>query len=292
MSTGASRPTVGAVVLTMNDRPEEFPRAMASLLAQEGVDLDVVVVGNGCAPEQVPAGVRTVTLPENVGIPEGRNVGADRVEGDHLFFFDNDAHLPDTDTLARLVAELRSDPQLAYVQPRISDPVTGVTLRRWVPRLRASDPARPGVVTVMAEGVVMVRRDAYDRAGGWPGDFFLFHEGVELAWRLWDLGCTGRYVPDIVVHHPATNPARHDTFYRLNARNRVWVARRNLPRLLVPVNLATWCLITLWRIRDRKALRVTLAGFREGLSGGEGPRRPMSWRTVLRLTTAGRPPIF
>ncbi|ONI50381.1 hypothetical protein STIB_54750 [Streptomyces sp. IB2014 011-1] len=91
---------------------------------------------------------------------------------------------------------------------------------------------------------------------------------------------------------PATNPARHDTFYRLNARNRVWVARRNLPRLLVPVNLATWCLITLWRIRDRKALRVTLAGFLEGLSGGQGPRRPMSWRTVLRLTTAGRPPIF
>ena len=110
MSTGASRPTVGAVVLTMNDRPEEFPRAMASLLAQEGVELDVVVVGNGCAPEQVPAGVRTVTLPENVGIPEGRNVGADHVTGDHLFFFDNDAHLPDTDTLARLVAELRRDP--------------------------------------------------------------------------------------------------------------------------------------------------------------------------------------
>ncbi|WP_411200869.1 glycosyltransferase family 2 protein [Streptomyces cyaneofuscatus] len=191
MSTGASRPTVGAVVLTMNDRPEEFPRAMASLLAQEGVALDVVVVGNGCVPEQVPTGVRMVTLPENVGIPEGRNVGADHVKGDHLLFFDNDAHLPDADTLARLVAELRRDPQLAYVQPRISDPVTGVTLRRWVPGPRASDPARPGTVTVMAEGVVMVRRDAYDRAGGWPGDFFLFHEGVELAWRLWDLGCTG-----------------------------------------------------------------------------------------------------
>ncbi|MDT0478422.1 glycosyltransferase family A protein, partial [Streptomyces sp. DSM 41014] len=88
MSTGASRPTVGAVVLTMNDRPEEFPRAMASLLAQEGIDLNAVVVGNGCEPEQVPAGVRTVTLPENVGIPEGRNVGADNVKGDHLFFFD------------------------------------------------------------------------------------------------------------------------------------------------------------------------------------------------------------
>ncbi|MFS0692783.1 glycosyltransferase family 2 protein [Streptomyces nitrosporeus] len=292
MSSCAARSMVGAVVLTMNDRPDEFPRAVASLLAQEGIDLDVIVVGNGCQPEQVPDGVRTVALPENAGIPEGRNAGAAGVGGDYLFFFDNDAHLPDTDTLARLVSEFRRDSQLAYVQPRISDPATGVTLRRWVPRLRASDPARPGVVTVMAEGAVMIRRDAYDRAGGWPGHFFLFHEGVELAWRLWDLGCTGRYVPDIVVHHPATDPARHDTFYRLNARNRVWVARRNLPFSLVPLNLAIWCLITLWRIRDRQALRVTLAGFREGLAGAHGPRTSMSWRTVIRLTRAGRPPIF
>ncbi|MFF4323755.1 glycosyltransferase family 2 protein [Streptomyces sp. NPDC001568] len=292
MSGGTTLPTVGVVVLTMNDRPEDFPRAMASLLAQEGIELDVVVVGNGCVPEQVPTGVRTVDLPENVGIPEGRNIGADQVKSDYLFFFDNDAHLPDTDTLARLVAEFPRDPQLAYAQPRICDPVTGVTLRRWVPRLRASDPARPGIVTVMAEGVVMVRRDLYDRAGGWPGHFFLFHEGVELAWRLWDLDCHGRYLPDIVVHHPATDPARHDTFHRLNARNRVWVARRNLPRPLIPLNLATWCLLTLARTHDRKALQVSLAGLREGLTGGQGPRRPMSWKTVARLTRAGRPPVF
>ncbi|MFE1790981.1 glycosyltransferase family 2 protein [Streptomyces sp. NPDC059525] len=49
---------------------------MASLLAQEEVDLDIVVIGNGCVPEQATEGVRTIDLPENVGIPEGRNIGA------------------------------------------------------------------------------------------------------------------------------------------------------------------------------------------------------------------------
>ncbi|SFY37533.1 glycosyltransferase [Streptomyces atratus] len=291
MSTGATRPTVGAVVLTMNDRPEEFPRALSSLLAQEGVDLDVVVVGNGCPPKLVPPGVRAVDLAENVGIPEGRNVGAANVEGDYLFFFDNDAHLPTADVLSCLAAELERDLGLAYAQPRICDPDTRVTLRRWVPRLRAN-PARPGIVTVMAEGVVMVRRSAFDAAGGWPGHFFLFHEGIDLAWRLWDHGSTGRYLPEIIVHHPATDPARHARFYRLNARNRVWLARRNLPLLLVPLNLATWVLLTLWRFRDRAALRASLDGFREGLRGGQGERSPMSWGTVARLTFAGRPPIL
>ncbi|MFC5832255.1 glycosyltransferase family 2 protein [Nonomuraea insulae] len=291
MSADGSRPAVGAVVLTMNDRPEEFPAAMTSLLSQEGIELDVVVVGNGCAPDQVPDGVRTVELPANVGIPEGRNIGAANVKGDLIFFFDNDAVLPARDALCRLAAEFGRDPRRAFVQPRIADPVTGRTLRRWVPRLRASRPERAGTVTVMAEGVVMVRREVFEAAGGWPGHFFLFHEGIDLAWRLWDRGCVGHYAPGVVVHHPATDPGRHAAFYRLNARNRVWLALRNLPAPLIPFNLAAWALVTLWRFRDPAALRASLAGFAEGWRGGHGARTPMRWSTVARLVRAGRPPI-
>ncbi|MFG3438311.1 glycosyltransferase family 2 protein [Nonomuraea sp. NPDC047897] len=292
MSIGSSsRPTVGAVVLTMNDRPREFPAAMASLLSQDGIDLDVVVVGNGCIPDQVPDGVRTVELPENVGIPEGRNIGAANVKGDLVFFFDNDAVLPAPDVLFRLAAEFTRNSRRAWCQPRITDPTTGRTLRRWVPRLRVTHPERNGTVTVMAEGVVMIRRDAFEAAGRWPGHFFLFHEGIDLAWRLWDRGYIGHYAPDVIVHHPATNPARHADFYRLNARNRVWLALRNLPAPLVPLNLAAWALTTLWRFRNRAALRASLAGFAEGLRGGYGARTPMRWSTVTRLARAGRPPI-
>lgn len=140
MSAGTPRPMIGAVVLTMNDRPDEFSAAMDSLLSQEDIDLDVVVVGNGCVPAQVPDAVRTVELPTNVGIPEGRNIGAANVKGDLIFFFDNDAVLPSRNILARLAAAFTRDPRRAYVQPRIADPQTGITMRRWVPRLRASDP--------------------------------------------------------------------------------------------------------------------------------------------------------
>ncbi|MFE3450925.1 glycosyltransferase family 2 protein [Nonomuraea sp. NPDC059194] len=287
--------TIDVVVLTMNDRPDAFPLAMASLLAQQDVDLRVVIVGNGVEPDHVPAGVRTVTLPVNEGIPQGRNVGADALagddEGEFIFFFDNDAVLPTRDTLTQLVAEARRHHEAAYIQPRIADPDTGVTMRRWVPRLRAADATRPGTITVMAEGVVLVRRADYEQAGGWPGGFFLFHEGVDLAWRLWDLGRTGWYAPHIVIHHPATDPARHAGFYRLVARNRVWLAYRRLPAPLIPIYLATWTLLSITRIRSLPNLAVWFAGLWEGLKGGHGQRQPMSWRTVLRLTLAGRPPI-
>ncbi|MER6948491.1 glycosyltransferase [Nonomuraea sp. NPDC000554] len=286
------------MVLTMNDRPDAFPQAMASLLAQRDVGLRVVIVGNGVEPDpdQVPAGVRTVTLPVNEGIPAGRNAGADALAGpgcgEFIFFFDNDAVLPAPDVLARLVAEARRHPEAAYIQPRIADPDTGVTMRRWVPRLRAGDARRAGTITIMAEGVVLIRRADYEQAGGWPGHFFLFHEGIDLSWRLWDLGRTGWYTPSVVIHHPATNPARHANFHRLVARNRAWLAYRRLPAPLIPIYLATWTLLSIVRIRSRASLSTWFSGLREGLKGGHGQRRPMSWATVLRLTRAGRPPII
>ncbi|MCC5580951.1 glycosyltransferase family 2 protein [Microtetraspora sp. AC03309] len=287
--------TIDVVVLTMNDRPEPFKRAMESLLAQQDVELRVIIVGNGVEPDYVPDGVRTVVLPVNEGIPAGRNAGADALAGpdagEFVFFLDNDAVLPTLDTLDQLVAVARRHPEAAYVQPRIADPDTGVTMRRWVPRLRTTDVTRPGTVTVMAEGVVLIRRADYEQAGGWPGHFFLFHEGIDLSWRLWDLGRTGYYAPEIVIHHPATVPSRHADFYRLVARNRVWLAYRRLPAALVPVYLTAWTVLSIARIRSRANLAVWFAGLGEGLKGGHGQRRPMAWGTVLRLARAGRPPI-
>ena len=284
-------PSIGAVVLSMGTRPEDFPRALESLLRQRDVDLDVLVVGNGWEPAGIPAGVRTLALPENVGVPEGRNIGAREVHGDLLFFFDDDAVLPSDDVLAKLAAVLYRDPTTALVQPRAVDPTGLPSPRRWVPRLRTGDPARSSVVTIVWEGVFLVRRAAFEAAGGWPGHFFYAHEGIDLVWRIWDQGYTAFYAADVVVHHPATSPTRHAVFYRMNARNRVWVALRNLPWPLVGPYLAVWVVITVLRVRSPAALRAWFGGFREGLSGGQGERRPLRWRTVLRMTLAGRPPV-
>lgn len=280
------------MVLSMGDRTAELGRALDTLLAQDAVDLDVVLVGNGWEPTGIPSAVRPVHCPENVGIPEGRNVGAAHARGDLLFFYDDDAWLPTTDVLCRLAETLERDPRIAVVQPRGVDPTGRPTPRRWVPRLRTAAGGRGGETVVFWEGVCLVRRTAFEQVGGWPGHFWYGHEGIDLAYRLADAGWRLLYRPDVVVHHPATAPSRHAVYYRMNARNRVWVARRNLPLPLVPVYLGTWVLLTLARVHRRADLGVWFAGFREGLGGDPGPRRPMSWATVLRLSVAGRPPIL
>lgn len=282
----------GVVVLTMGQRPDELARGLASLQAQRDVELDIVVVGNGWDPQGLPEGVRGHHLPENLGIPAGRNAGVPLVRGDLLFFLDDDAWLSDPGFLAEVEARFAADPLLGLIQPRVVDPSGAPSPGRWVPRLRVGDPARPGPATSLWEGAVAIRRDVFDVTGGWPDPFFYAHEGIELVWRVWDAGFTAWYAGDLVVNHPVIDPARHDVYYRLNARNRVWLARRNLPVVLEPLYVGSWIGLTMLRIRDADARRAWLAGLREGLREDPGGRRPMGWRAVWRMTRAGRPPVI
>jgi len=95
-----------------------------------------------------------------------------------------------------------------------------------------------------------------------------------------------------LLQHPKTSPARHAIYYRVNARNRVWLVRRRLPLPLIPVHLGIWTLLTLVRTRSRAGLRAWFGGFVEGLREPAGERRPMRWRTVWRLSRLGRPPVI
>ena len=292
MTAPVDPPRFGVVVLTMGTRPDDLDRGLRSLLAQEDVVTDIVVVGNSWDPTGLPDGVRTLHLPENVGIPAGRNAGVPLVEGDLLFFLDDDAWLPDPGFLRAVADRFAADPSLGLIQPRVVDPTGLPSPRRWVPRLRVGNPYESGPATALWEGAVAMRREVFDRVGGWPDEFFYAHEGIDLVWRVWDDGHTPWYAADLVAHHPVIDPARHDVYYRLNARNRVWLARRNLPVVLEPVYVGTWIGMTVLRVRDREALSAWFSGLREGMAQRPSGRRRMHWSTVWAMTKAGRPPVI
>ncbi|WP_291042849.1 glycosyltransferase [Herbiconiux sp.] len=283
---------MGVVLLTQGTRPDDLRRGALSLLAQEGVELDIVCVGNGWVPEGLPDAVGTLALPENVGIPAGRNAGAAAVSGEWIFFLDDDASLPSPTFLADAIALIRADPGIGLLQPRVVDPEGRENPRRWVPRIRKGEPDASGNVFSVWEGATLLPRAVFDATGGWAAPFFYAHEGIELAWRVWDQGLRTWYAGELVAHHPAIEPTRHSYYYRLNARNRVWLAKRNLPAVLVPLYVGSWTGIQILRwARRPAALRAWFGGWAEGWRTGAGERRPMSWRTVLRMARAGRPPI-
>ncbi|MFD5624282.1 glycosyltransferase family 2 protein [Streptomyces yangpuensis] len=288
-------PTVGVVILTMGDREKELLALLDSVAAQEGERATVVVLAQGTELPRLPDGIAAVELPENLGIPGGRNAGVQwlREHGgvDVVLVLDDDGLLPQIDTL-RLVREaFTTNPRLGIVGFRIADE-EGISQRRHVPRLGGADPLISGPVTTFLGGAHAIRMRVIDQVGEFPSQFFYAHEETDFAWRALDAGWEIDYRADLVLTHPRTPASRHAVYYRNTGRNRVWLAKRHLPAVLVPVYLASWAAYTLVQRPPLAGLKSWWAGFFEGVRVPCPPRRPMRWRTVWRMTRLGRPPVI
>lgn len=279
----------GVVILTQGTRPEELSQAIGSVLMQSDVSLDIVCIGNGWEPTGLPAQVKGVGLPENIGIPAGRNQGIDHVEGEYIFFLDDDAAIKDPRFLAIALERLKADPHLGVIQGKVLDPAGSSGPSRWIPLLGSRNVTAPVHAFSLWEGAIVVRRDALDAAGRWPEPYFYAHEGVELAWRVWEQDQRVEYHPDLHVYHPVIDPRRRAEYFFLSARNRVWLGRRNLPWPLSVVYPSTWATIqTLRSLNKPSELRPWFRGFWNGWREYPARGKRMSWKTVARLMRRGR----
>lgn len=297
MASASMQAEFGCILLTMGKRPEELRSALDSLKAQEDVALDIVIVGNGWDPKTQFPDEKTLHLTENIGIPAGRNAGAKEVSGRYLFFLDDDVLLHDRKTLAKMRELMRRRLEIGLIQPRVLALRDGEwTPARWVPRLRIGDERKSSVATSLWEGATVIETDLFQRIGGWPSCFFYAHEGIELVWRVLNEGRIPWYAADIEVRHPVINPARHEYYFFLNARNRVWLAKRNLRFPFSFLYPLTWIVISILRIRGMKSKKAWFLGFFQGIfTSSVGPDeklRKLRWRTHWLLARFGRPPVI
>jgi GT2 family glycosyltransferase len=211
-----SLPTVTAVVLAYGPEPL-LEACVAAILESAGVDVDVVLVDNGCTTSAVMEleafpGVTLVRPTRNTGFTGGCNLGAARASGDILVFVNGDAVVR-PDALARLAAALEDDSVgLASASLRLYDrpevmnsagnPVhfLGVS---WAGGL--GEPAgahQPLKEVACATGAALaIRRELWQRLGGFWEEMFAYCEDAELSLRCWQQGLRVVFVPDAVVLH-------------------------------------------------------------------------------------------
>jgi GT2 family glycosyltransferase len=278
--------SASVVVLTQGGRPAELARCIASALDQS-FPTQVVLVVNGPGPGiDLDERVTVVEPGENLGVPGGRNAGAAAASGDIVFFLDDDAWLAADTTIERIAGLFDQRPQVGIVGCRITDPDTGRTLRRWLPRLRKTNQS-PGPVGTFPGGASAVRSGLFAALGGFPAEFVFSFEETDLAWRAIGAGWDVWFEPEAVVHHPATALGRHTSGCRMSSRNRVLVARRQLPAVLWPFYVGSGLVRSLVQGCPGEAL----AGIREGFRWTPVQRHPLGWAGVARLTRLGRPPV-
>ena len=229
-------PRLTAVMLAWRDEPL-LVESVHAVLASEDVDVDVVLVDNGCTSDAlerlatIPA-VTVVDPGENLGFAGGCNLGARHATGDFLAFVNGDAVVR-PDTLAHLVSALRDDVGLATASVRLYDepdvinsagnPVhfTGLS---WAGGLgqQATAYAVEREVASASGAAMACRRERFAALGGFCEPMFAYCEDAELSLRSWQRGWKVVYVPAAVALHRYEFSRNPQKFYLLE-RNRLFL---------------------------------------------------------------------
>ncbi len=260
MTTAAAsaRPRISVVVLAYGEEPV-LSECLAALLdgpASPATDVEVVLVDNGAA---AVADVRPhphltlVRPPRNLGFSGGCEVGAAHAAGSVLVFLNSDA-VPEPGAVGALAAAV-DDPTvgLACGSVRLADrpdvintvgnPVhfTGVV---WVGGYGdpASAHAQRGDVASVTGAFMALRREVWDELGGFPTEYFAYHEDSELSLRAWQHGYRVVYEPGAVVRHHYVHD-RSPLKHFLVQRNRLLTVLTVFPR---PVLIAVLPAVVLY----------------------------------------------
>jgi GT2 family glycosyltransferase len=226
-----------SIILVTHDSAADVPLSLASAVGQRGVTVETIVVDTdsrdgsaGLARRLVPS-ARVIVLSENVGFSAAMNVGIEHAAGRYVLSLNPDCRL-EPDFAAILASRLDARPDVGSASGRIYRAEgrelrptakldsTGIVFHASGRHFdRGSEEEAEGRYlreeeirgTTGAAG--FYRREALQSAkistGYYDGDFFLYREDADLAWRLRNLGWKCLYVPGAIASHRRHNlPSR------------------------------------------------------------------------------------
>jgi GT2 family glycosyltransferase len=282
-----------AVVIPSWNSARLLPPCLVSL-AHQGVPLELLVVDNGSTDGTVALlrerGVEHIALPRNIGFAAAVNLGASRVGSASILVLNADTVL-EPGSVGALAAALEEEPGLGGVQPRILRLEEGRSREVESARvysagmalsadgrafeLETGEPqgalsATPREIFAPCGAACLLRRELFDRVGGYDERYFAFYEDVELGVRARIGGWRFAYVPEAVVWHHGNvswiagfaRPSAENA--RLVARNRVATQLKFMPAKALPRILAVE-LGSLLRAARQRRFGATLRGKVEGL---------------------------
>jgi GT2 family glycosyltransferase/glycosyltransferase involved in cell wall biosynthesis len=299
-----SSPEISIIVLNHNGQ-EHLEHCLPSLF-----DLDfpksqreIIVVDNGSFDGSIDLiqrkfrGVRVVRSEKNLGFSQGCNLGASSAAGEYLAFLNNDMRV-DRNWLGELLRLIQSQERIACA---------GSIIRDWEGTAiefpaRRGDPFSLGFIPLpdatglppgdyhlfVSGGAMLIRADAFRKAGGFDPDYFMYHEDVDLGWRLWLAGFKCIIARESVVYHrggaSSGNLAR-EFVDGLSQEHALCTLYKNLEndnlKTLLPLVFYFLLVRGRWWSAGHRALPRALEGFRDALAALAAKRRRIQSARVM-----------
>ena len=214
-------------------------------------DIEIIVVDNGSKINPVPEwkvtypGITFIRSDRNTGFAGGNNLGIQHAKGDYLFLINND-----TEVTAMLIQQLcdtlSSNPKIGMVSPKIhyyDHPgmlqYAGYTNMNYYMARNAcigqfeEDNGQYDLLsgpTGYAHGAaMMVKREAMDKAGLMPENYFLYYEELDWCERIKKAGYEiHTNLNALIYHKESVSVGKKSALkeYFMN-RNRILFIRKN-----------------------------------------------------------------
>lgn len=298
---------IDVVVVNFNAR-EYLRSCLLTVLPQHPAQ--VVVVDNASEDGSVEMmrtefpDVHLIVNEADVGYGAGANQGIAACRARHVLLLSADTLLH-PGVLRALDGQLERHPSAAIVGPRLvrpdgslqrsgrpwPEPITLRPLIRHIPRLRDRylgtwPHTRDRLVPWLSGAALAIRREAFERVGGFDTAFFLYYEEVDLCRRLGAAGWQKRFTPQATVSHAggaSTEARRADMKVQRYLSSVLYYERHYGGLQLARVLALQRAVVAGWWLRD--VLRLRLArGAHERTTITEDLG---AWRRILRMGWKG-----
>jgi hypothetical protein len=235
-AAAAVAPDLSIVIVTHNGRELALATIESAMAKLGGATVEWVIVDSG-STDDTPAAIEArwpqieVIRVDNIGFAAANNVGFDAARGRYLLALNPDTEVlwgrfealvramderPDVGAASVIQEEADGSLQCIRRDPTIGRQLSEALwlrklpgLRRW--QERELDQAAYGEersADWVVGAVLMLRREAVDRVGGFDERFFMYSEEADLCRRIRDAGWEVRHLPVMRILHygGAPNP--------------------------------------------------------------------------------------
>jgi len=248
-----------SIVIVNHNYGRYIGEAIESALQQSYPRIEVLVVDDGSTDDSREVIARypvPLVMQRRAGVCAARNRGARDTSGDLLMFLDADDVLEPlyVERCREALSQLPATVAYAYTQMRLFGDENGIFESGPFSRRRA----REGN---LVHASALMRREAFDLAGGYDPRFALGHEDHELWVRMLDRGLTGVFVAEPLLRYRRHSGARN-ILSDLQLEELDWRVRLMYPRLYWRVYLRRPIRALKWRARLKPTLARPLAAGR------------------------------
>ncbi len=219
---------ISLVILTCN-RKDSIASLLESINEQVRFPDELIVVDNASSDgtrEHIAdhfETVKIIRLPENMGA-SGRNAGIKVATGDVIITLDDDVFFADPGGIDKIEKIFATEKEIAVLNFQILDGQTRKMISfNWFHPYKMEEFADKKLITdYISEGAACFRREVFDSVGYYPEEFFISHEGPDLAYRLLNADFAIYYSPEVKVIHKCSTEHRvtwRNTYY--DTRNQI-----------------------------------------------------------------------